>query len=71
MTRRSIVIPDASRALARREAIRDPSTPVSEMMARQGYGSRLSRLRALGRDDNREVVLPQWPSSVTAPVGRT
>src|SRR5947209_18129071 len=37
--------------------IRDPSTPASEKIAEAGsLGYRLSRLKALGRDDNREAV---------------
>jgi hypothetical protein len=47
----ALVIPDASRS----EAIRDPSTPASEINRETGIpGSRLSRLAALGRDDSRK-----------------
>ncbi|MFL5091791.1 MAG: tRNA dihydrouridine synthase DusB [Xanthobacteraceae bacterium] len=47
----ALVIPDASRS----EAIRDPSTPASEINRETGIpGSGLSRLAALGRDDSRK-----------------
>jgi len=53
----SIVIPDAPGLVIRGEPIRDPSPPAPKTNRKTGsLGSRLSRLAALGRDDNRELA---------------